>query len=52
MAAMICPLRLEDKLTIIAHKTNVDVYDFDFELFFQCSHPYHWDNQQLTQVAS
>lgn len=44
---MICPLRLEDQLTIMTHKTNVEVYDFDFELFFQCSHPYHWEDQHL-----
>lgn len=44
---MSCPLRLEDQLTIITDKTNVEVYDFDFELFFQCSHPYHWEGQRL-----
>lgn len=44
---MIGPLCLEGKLTIITQKTNVEVYDFDFELFFQCSHPYHWQDQHL-----
>lgn len=36
---MIGPLCLEGKLTIITQKTNVEVYDFDFELFFSAVTP-------------
>lgn len=32
-------LRLEDKLNIISKPINAPVYDFDFELFFNCKHP-------------
>ncbi|ALN93288.1 ATP-grasp domain-containing protein [Lysobacter gummosus] len=30
---------LEDKLTIVSAPVGVAVYDFDFELYFRCSHP-------------
>ncbi|MEM8778402.1 MAG: ATP-grasp domain-containing protein [Cyanobacteria bacterium P01_G01_bin.49] len=30
---------IEQKLTIINEKSHVAVYDFDFELFFNCTHP-------------
>lgn len=32
-------VRLENKLNIVCELTNVAAYDFEFELFFQSSHP-------------
>jgi hypothetical protein len=35
-------LRIESKLNIVSEPAHVAVYDFNFELFFACSHPVYF----------
>jgi len=34
---------IEEKLAILSRPTGVHAYDFDFSLYFRCSHPYRID---------
>jgi ATP-grasp domain, R2K clade family 3 len=36
-------LKIENKLNVVYETVNVAAYDFDFELFFQCSHPSYYE---------
>lgn len=38
--------RLENRLLVVNETIGVPVYDFDFELYFTCSHPYAFDNAE------
>lgn len=38
-------VKIEQKLVVANQKTNVGVYDFNFELYFNCSHPSYFDDQ-------
>ena len=40
-------VRIEEKLNVISNKTHVAVYDFDFELYFNCRHPYKLESEEL-----
>ena len=33
-------VEIEDKLLVENQNIGVSVYDYDFELFFECKHPY------------
>jgi hypothetical protein len=39
--------QLDNKLLILSAKVGLPVYDFDFDLYFSCSHPYQIDGEQL-----
>lgn len=38
------PLRLENKLYLLTHTTQISTYDFDFELYFSCQHPLYLEH--------
>lgn len=38
---------IENKLIVISEDVGVSAYDFDFELHFECSHPYQIDGELL-----
>ena len=37
---------LDNKLLILSAKVGLPVYDFDFDLYFTCSHPYQIEGEQ------
>lgn len=39
--------RIEGKLVVVSERTDVAVYDFDFELAFDCDHPHAFETRQL-----
>lgn len=39
--------RLEHKLVVVSETVGVAVYDFDFDLNFQCDHPYMFVGEEL-----
>lgn len=39
--------RLEHKLVVVSETVGVAVYDFDFDLNFQCEHPYMFEGEEL-----
>lgn len=38
---------VEQKLIVATQRTNVSVYDFDFELFFDCRHPSYFQEGEV-----
>ncbi|MEL8055886.1 MAG: hypothetical protein AAGK66_07015, partial [Pseudomonadota bacterium] len=38
--------RLENQIVIVSQTVGVSVYDFDFDLNFQTSHPYAFDREE------
>ncbi|MEL7349955.1 MAG: hypothetical protein AAFN38_00825, partial [Cyanobacteria bacterium J06560_5] len=38
---------IENKLIVISEEVGVSAYDFDFDLHFECSHPYQIDSEVL-----
>ena len=40
-------LRVEKKLTFVCKPTNVQAYDFNFEMFFECTHPHYFENEEV-----
>ena len=40
-------VRIEEKLNVLSETTYVSVYDFDFERYFNCTHPYMLDSKEL-----
>ena len=40
-------IKLSNNLNIISSPVNVSVYDFNFELFFECSHPLYFNQGDI-----
>lgn len=41
-------IRVEDRLVIIVETVGVPVYDFNFDLYFRCSHPSSFAGEELS----
>ena len=38
--------RVENRLVVVSEPVGVPIYDFDFDLNFQCTHPYVFDHEE------
>ena len=40
-------IQLDDNLVILSDEVNIPIYDFNFELYFNCKHPSYFEDEKI-----